>query len=61
MARRPGRPSRAAALTGRGVQPLARTCIGSTRLGSAAGWTPPAEHAQDWLAEALAAAQELGL
>jgi len=30
-------------------------------LGWSAGWAPPAEHAQDWLAEALTIAGELGL
>jgi aminoglycoside phosphotransferase (APT) family kinase protein len=30
-------------------------------LGWSAGWQPPAEHAQDWLAEGIAAAERLGL
>lgn len=30
-------------------------------LGWAAGWTPPAEHRQDWLGDALRLADELGL
>jgi hypothetical protein len=30
-------------------------------LGWAAGWTPPADHRRDWLAEALSVGEELGL
>jgi hypothetical protein len=30
-------------------------------LGWASGWTPPPEHAQDWLGEALGLAEKLGL
>jgi len=30
-------------------------------LGWSADWTPPPEHARDWLVEALAAAERLGL
>jgi aminoglycoside phosphotransferase (APT) family kinase protein len=39
----------------------ARLALALQRLGWSDSWSPPGEHAHDWLAEALAAAERLGL
>ena len=39
----------------------ARLHIAMQWLGWSPGWTPPPEHARDWLAEAFSAARELGI
>lgn len=41
--------------------PAFRLQVALQRIGWSACWTPPAEHANDWLGEALQAADELGL
>lgn len=57
---------RTAIVAGYGAVPAealaaARLHIAMQWLGWSPGWTPPPEHARDWLAEALAAAQDLGI
>ena len=41
--------------------PYCRLHLAMQWLGWAAEWTPPSEHAHDWLAEALTLAEQLGL
>jgi hypothetical protein len=61
-----GDAQRASILAGYGVVPdealaAARLHIAMQWLGWSPGWTPPPEHAKDWLTEALHAAHELGI
>jgi thiamine kinase-like enzyme len=61
-----GDEQRSAIVAGYGVVPAealaaARLHIAMQWLGWSPGWTPPPEHARDWLAEALGAARELGI
>jgi len=59
-------PDRSTILTGYGKVPedaldAARIQLALQWLGWAPDWTPPPEHARDWLAEALTSAERLGL
>ena len=61
-----GGDQRATILAGYGAVPAdalaaSRLHVAMQWLGWSPGWQPPPEHARDWLAEALAAARELGI